>query len=286
MKYTAKLRDEYNALWNGMVVSASNRKESARWARKILAHKDRYQKIEQRTGVPWHFIALTHYRESSLDFRGVLHNGQKIIGTGRKTTIVPKGRGPFSTFEEAAYDALVTVKGYSRNLDWSIGPYIYRIEGYNGYGYHYRGIPSPYLWGGSNRQKRGKYVRDGVYDPNVWDTQLGVMTLLRALMDLDPSIDFDGEKLPEPAPNPPPPDIEPEEDEDFEADPTPPSPKAEEETKPAVRSKTIWSQIAIIISTVIGAITDWRVLAVLVVALAVFAILDRAGKIDIRGWFK
>lgn len=197
MKYTAKLAAYYKALWEGLTVSPPRVKEAETWARKILANKSRYQKIEQATGVPWHFVALAHYRESTLNFQKNLCNGQPL---GMRTTIVPIGRGPYKDFEESAYDALVRVKGYSAKLDWSVAPYIHRIEGYNGYGYHGKGIPSPYLVGGSNKQMRGKYVRDHVYDPNHWDTQLGVLTLLKALMALDPSISFGAVIVAKPTP--------------------------------------------------------------------------------------
>lgn len=209
MKYTANLAKYYTGLWNGLEVTPARRKEAETYARKILANKARYERIEQATGVPWHFVALAHYRESTLNFQKNLCNGQPL---NMRTTIVPKGRGPYKDFEESAFDALVRIKGYSAKLDWSIGPYCHRIEGYNGYGYHGKGIPSPYLVGGSNKQKRGKYVRDHVYDPNHWDTQLGVLTLLKALMDADSSIRFGSvivKPKPKPQPVPPPPDVEP-----------------------------------------------------------------------------
>ena len=57
--------------------------------------------------------------------------------------------------------------------------------------------------------------------------------------------------------------------------------------KPITKSKTFWAQIGTVLTTILGAVTDWRVLAVLaVVALAVFVILERKKKIDISGWLK
>lgn len=187
MKYTTTLANEYIALWNGLQVSANRRAETVNVAKKILANKDRYVKIEQQTGVPWHFVALCHYRESSLNFNKNLANGQPLT---MRTTIIPKERGPYSSFEESAVDSLVNVQGYKKNRDWSQAMYIWTIEGYNGYGYHGKGIPSPYLVGGSNKQKSGKYVADGVFDRGTWDSQLGVLSILKALMELDPTIQF------------------------------------------------------------------------------------------------
>ena len=50
------------------------------------------------------------------------------------------------------------------------------------------GLPSPYVWGGTNIQKPGKYVRDGVLSKKVWDTQPGCAPILKVLSTLDPSI--------------------------------------------------------------------------------------------------
>lgn len=187
MKYTKALADQYITLYNGMKILPNRKVEATSVAKKILANKDRYTNIQELTGVPWHFVALCHYRESSLNFNKNLANGQPLK---QRTTIVPVGRGPYSSFEESAVDSLVNVQKYTRDRDWSLPMYIWTIEGYNGYGYHGKGIPSPYLWGGSDKQKPGKYVRDRVYDPSFWDPQLGVLTILKALTELDDSINF------------------------------------------------------------------------------------------------
>ena len=55
------------------------------------------------------------------------------------------------------------------------------LEGFNGWGYRKRGVPSPYLWAGSDQYAHGKYGEDGVYDGALVDKQLGVMVLLKAL---------------------------------------------------------------------------------------------------------
>ena len=66
------------------------------------------------------------------------------------------------------------------------------LEGYNGLGYASRGVPSPYLWAGTNQYKAGKYVRDGVYDPSHVDVQPGCAGMLLAMMKIDPSIKMTG----------------------------------------------------------------------------------------------
>lgn len=172
---------------------------AARWARakftrstkinaaaaKIAANRARYEVVEKATGVPWDVIGVIHYRESSNDFAGVLHNGQKIIGKGKKTTLVPKGRGPFSTWEQAAIDALANCHPYlAKNKDWSIGTTLDKLEAYNGLGYRNKGMPSPYLWAGTDQYEKGKYVADGKFDPNHVDQQLGVAPILMKLREV------------------------------------------------------------------------------------------------------
>ena len=43
------------------------------------------------------------------------------------------------------------------------------------------GVPSPYLWSGTNVYTRGKFVRDGVYDPNAVSAQIGAVALLKRM---------------------------------------------------------------------------------------------------------
>lgn len=155
-------------------------------ADKITANRARYEAVSKATGVPWDVIGVIHYRESSNDFAGVLHNGEKIIGKGTKTKLVPKGRGPFSTWEEAAIDALVNAPPQlAKNKDWSIGATLNALERYNGLGYKNKGLPSPYLWAGTDQYVKGKYVADGKFDPNHVDKQLGAAAILMKLREME-----------------------------------------------------------------------------------------------------
>ena len=135
-------------------------------------------------------IAVIHERECSQDWTGSLAQGDPW---NRVSVHVPAGRGPFRSWEEAAIDALVNCAPYAaRNKDWSIGRTLAKLEQYNGLGYAARGRPSPYIWSGTDQYRSGKYVRDGVYDPNVVDSQPGCAGLLMAMMALDPTITFTG----------------------------------------------------------------------------------------------
>lgn len=168
-------------------------------AAKIEANRARYEAVAKKTGVPWDVIGVIHYRESSGSFAGVLHNGQKIIGTGKKTTIVPKGRGPFKTWEDAAVDALMNCAPYAgKNKDWSIAGTLDLLERYNGLGYRNKGLSSPYLWAGTDQYAKGKYVADGKFDPNHVDQQLGVAPILMKLRETAQL----AQEAPKPAPAP------------------------------------------------------------------------------------
>jgi lysozyme family protein len=161
-------------------------------ARRLVAPNAnaRYQAVSAKTGVPWAVIAVIHQRECSQDWSGSLAQGDPW---NRVSVHVPAGRGPFRSWEEAAVDALVNCAPYAaRNKDWSIGRTLSKLEQYNGLGYAARGRPSPYIWSGTDQYQSGKYVRDGVYDPNVVDSQPGCAGLLKAMMALDPSIAFEG----------------------------------------------------------------------------------------------
>jgi lysozyme family protein len=148
----------------------------------------RYQAVSAKTGVPWPVIAVIHERECSQNWTRSLAQGDPW---DRVSVHVPAGRGPFKSWEDAAVDALNNCAPYAgRNKDWSIGALLTKLEEYNGLGYAARGVPSPYVWAGTDQYRSGKYVRDGVYDPNVIDSQAGCAGLLMAMKALDPAVTF------------------------------------------------------------------------------------------------
>lgn len=188
-----RLKDANIRRWNAAKLTRGP--EFLPVARRLVAAKQRYMAVSAKTGIPWPFIAVTHQRESSQNWERSLAQGDPW---NRVSTHVPAGRGPFKSWEEAAYDALVNCGPYAaRNKDWSIGGTLTKLEEYNGLGNAMRGRPSSYIWAGTDQYVSGKYVRDGVYDANHVDTQLGCAGLLMTMMQLDPSIKFDGlEKQP------------------------------------------------------------------------------------------
>ena len=178
-------------------------------ARSLVAAKDRYKAVQEKTGVPWFVIAVIHERESSQDWTGSLAQGDRW---DRVSVHVPKGRGPFKSWEEAAIDALANCHPFlARTKYWGdAGSVLTALETYNGVGYANKGVPSPYIWAGTDQYRAGKYVRDGVYDPSHIDNQPGCAGLLMAMMALDRTISFDGKMPPIVIlPNPKPIDVPP-----------------------------------------------------------------------------
>jgi lysozyme family protein len=107
--------------------------EFAPVAKRLVAAKDRYQSVSRRTGVPWFVIAVIHEREASQNWNTQLGQGDPL---NRVSTHVPKGRGPFPTWEDGAYDALALCAPFAAKWrDWTPGGTMTLLEEYNGLGY-------------------------------------------------------------------------------------------------------------------------------------------------------
>jgi lysozyme family protein len=143
-----KFKPGYENNWQRMQIRPASADHASKQAARLLHNKKIYQQIEALTRVPWYFIGLCHGRESNYDLNTYLGNGQAL---DRVTTIVPKRRGPFlgpNAFVDGAVDAL-RIQGLVGAADWSLSRTLFRLEAYNGFGYHSRGVNSPYLWSGS-----------------------------------------------------------------------------------------------------------------------------------------
>lgn len=185
MQY-GRMWPKYAEQWDSMIINASRVREFDNLAKYAMEHSRSYRVIEEQTGVPWPMIACLHQRESGANFNTYLGNGDRL---DRKTVNVPAGRGPFASFEEGAIDALHYDR-LDRVIDWRLEKILYNMELFNGAGYYNHGLPSPYVWGGTNIQKPGKYVADGQWSSTAIDRQPGCAPLLKSIMKLDPSIEY------------------------------------------------------------------------------------------------
>lgn len=188
-RLSSSLIAEYGRLWEGTSIVSKHRPVIDLWVKKMVQNKSRYEAVSKITGVPWYVIAAIHIRESSMSFKGHLHNGDPLT---RRTRQVPAGRplhepkagaGRPYTWEESAVDALRHRKLHEWS-DWSVPGMLYVLEGYNGFGYRNNGRTNPYLWSYTNQYTSGKYVKDGKYNPSVKDKQPGTAAILKHYFNL------------------------------------------------------------------------------------------------------
>ncbi len=165
---------------------------------KIVRYKDKYKAVEKNTGVPAAFIMCIHAREAAPDigpFQKYLGNGQSL---NQKTTKVPKGRGPFKTWEDGAIDA-IRLMNLHHIEDWSLTQMCWQWERYNGLGYKNRGLNTPYVWNFTNHYTKGHYVADGTFSSTSIDNNIGCYALYQLIIEQDEtlSIDYEEPKKPD-----------------------------------------------------------------------------------------
>lgn len=173
---------DLDRMFNDMAIRADwlDRAESA--CSLVEKSKERYQVVADAFRVPWYFVGIVHLMEGSCNFKTHLHNGDSLL---KRTVNVPAGHpkqgNPPFTWEVSAIDALdlEEVEGPFA----STGAMLDKIERFNGLGYRKKGIPSPYLWSGSNYYWRGKYVADGKFDPNAVSKQVGAAVVLKLILE-------------------------------------------------------------------------------------------------------
>lgn len=174
---------ELGLIYRDLIVDPIHEKEAHAIKTKIESEPywSEYKTVSNSLGnfiPPW-YVGCLHYRENtSLSLHAYLGNGQLIVGSGKKSTIVPVGRGPFRTFHEGAVDIL-KMMGFEKFMSWTPGECLERAEKWNGLGYKNRNVPNPYLFAGTSAYSKGKYSRDGHYDPDLVDKQLGFACLLK-----------------------------------------------------------------------------------------------------------
>jgi lysozyme family protein len=193
--------------WAAMHIKADRIHEFDRTAARLCAQdaKPRYEGVTARLTeggfqpVPWWFIAIVSEREY-----GGPPRWDRQLGQGDPLHQVshndPAGRGPFldhpgdttpgnDAWTRCCLDALIDCAPHAAKwTDWSPGGTLTIWEEYNGLGYAARGVPSAYVWSGSDQYESGKFIADHVYRRGVVDVQEGCAPLLSRMMALDPSI--------------------------------------------------------------------------------------------------
>lgn len=180
------LKSEYADLFQKMDLTKIVLIELGEIVREIKAHQPRYEFVQNSMMIPWELVAAIHHKEASGRFSRNIHNGQLW---SKPTTAVPKGRGPFESWEEAAIDAIklkektINLLGIKSLQDWTLTKCLYFAERYNGMGYRNHGINSPYLWScaGKHIYEKGGYKFDGKYDPEFVVKNIGIAPILSQL---------------------------------------------------------------------------------------------------------
>jgi lysozyme family protein len=184
----------YAKWWDAMTINAGRVQAFTEEAQFAINNKVTYQVLESKTRVPWQMLACIHRRESDANFKTYLGNGQTLT---LRTTEVPVGRGPFigpNAFIDGGVDA-INVEGWGSISDWRLEKQLYYMLLFNGVGSEAWGHPSSYIWGCTNIQQPGKWIRDHVWSSTVMDPQPGCAPLLWMIAKLDPTVTFTRETV-------------------------------------------------------------------------------------------
>jgi lysozyme family protein len=215
MRY-GEIWPRYAGYWNKMVINPSAASTFNAEAKFAFANKVIYQRISDGTQskVPWEMLACLHRRESDSNFATYLGNGQSLA---MKTTEVPAEQGPFcaesvlATYTHLHWNnpflnpapyadmldafvkggiSAVAHEGWDDISDWRVEKMLYYMLMFNGAGSEAWGHPSSYVWGLTNIQLPGKWIKDHVWSNTVTDPQPGCAPLLKTIASLDSTITF------------------------------------------------------------------------------------------------
>lgn len=170
---TTRLPD-YERLFAECVPTISRLPEAHAIVDRMNSHQSVYESIVVDVPLPklgyaappWMLLALIHEMECGGDFTKTIKNGSPL---------------PPDVF--FAQDAINLLRahgaGYAR--DWSLVPFLYWLEKWNGLGYimYHPNVNTPYLWAASNLYVKGKYVQDGAFITDAVSQQIGAAVLLK-----------------------------------------------------------------------------------------------------------
>jgi len=152
-------------------------------AKRLLQNRHRFLAVQRECGVPALWLMPVFEREGP-SFDAYFGNGDPL---NKPTEHVPRGRGPFQTWEEGVIDAL-HLDHITETVAWSWEMACYEWERWNGMGPRNHGRPSGYLWSGTDIYQGGKYVADGIWSPRTFDHELGTIILAKAIAAADPEL--------------------------------------------------------------------------------------------------
>ena len=186
MKYDQDFKEKYKRL-----IKSVKGFSDLSWYRRvhiprIIKHKERYRHIAAELKIPICLVPLIETKEMGSKvgkFSAYIGNGQPW---NKKTTVVPKNKGPFKSWEAGVRDA-VKQEGLDKVDFWDEPRLLFELESYNGWGYHYRKKESAYLWSKTlpHGLKTGQFVRDHVYSSTAIPKNIGVWATYHLLCEAD-----------------------------------------------------------------------------------------------------
>lgn len=154
---------------------------------KIIDREPRYKAVEAKTGVNAGLIGALHTMESDRNFSKSFFNGDDGLRTRTYRSQPygqPKHITPPYTWQQVAIAALAYDEITAVDPPDDYGQMCADAIKFNGYGYERHGIASPYGFAGTNLYKKGKFVADSRFSPNVVSNQIGACVILKAYEDL------------------------------------------------------------------------------------------------------
>lgn len=160
MYTVGELRPEYLKLITSAQIIFNHVNDVARSVHNTLAQRPVYEEISKATGVPWQVIGLIHMREG---------NNHLNQGIRQGLPVDPRF---------FIHDAIQVISSRQKPDQWDIAGILWFCESFNGFGPRHHGIHTGYLWAGTSFYWRGKYDRDGHWNPTLVDEQVGIATAL------------------------------------------------------------------------------------------------------------
>ena len=184
---------EYEALLPSVQIVPARIAEVNATCERILRHYDAgdYGTVMDETGIPFLLIGPSFERESGTDFTRSPAQGDRWNQVSRD---VPRGLGPYASWHDAAV-AAYKIDGLAAvgKANWTYGLVPYYDEAFNGFGYRdYHSERTPYNFGATNLQQRGKYASDGKFDPDDMDPQIGCIAMMMVLGTMRPALRLPG----------------------------------------------------------------------------------------------
>jgi len=166
METVGELRPEYLKMIANAVISFDRIADVTRAISNIKAHAQIYQAIATGTGIPWDEIGDIHMREGGNNL------GEDLIdGT-------PCDPATFIPDSIQKIHAWFDKTGYQVPAKWDAAERLYLAEKWNGFGPRHHGIHTGYSWATTNFYIKGKYDRNGHWDPNLVDKQVGIASVM------------------------------------------------------------------------------------------------------------